>query len=342
MKRREFGKILAAAGAMLTAGSVVRDASAAPATKKRVENTPVILECAINGGTSKARNPLAPETVEEHVAEISKCLDAGVSIVHSHSNHPNPDPKVAAQFYTETYRPIRKKYPHAILYATANFDPKVYNQTRHVWASEVQCGHHLILAEAGLANMVLLDTGVAPLAGYDDQGVPGPDSSYFWYGFWPDDIRYIQRVCKQTGAGASISVFEPGWMKNVVAMVRAGTLPRGSKLNIYFAPESFASLAPPIPEALELYLKMMEGLDLKWSVGNVGNQSIMDTPLARMALERGGSFRVGLEDWGSGPSNLEQIKRAKEMINAVGRPIVTGAEAIKFLDIPFAATRPKS
>jgi uncharacterized protein (DUF849 family) len=66
----------------------------------------------------------------------------------------------------------------------------------------------------------------------------------------------------------------------------------------------------------------------------------MDTPLARMALERGGSFRVGLEDWGTGPSNVEQIERAKELINAVGRPIVTGADAIRYLDIPFAATWP--
>jgi uncharacterized protein (DUF849 family) len=134
-------------------------------------------------------------------------------------------------------------------------------------------------------------------------------------------------------------VFEPGWMKNVVAMAKAGTLPRGSKLNIYFAMDSFAGLAPPIPEALELYLKMIEGLDLNWTVGYIGAKSVMDTPLARMALERGGSFRVGLEDWPNGTSNVEQIKRAKEIINAVGRPLVTGADAIKYLDIPYASMR---
>jgi hypothetical protein len=33
---------------------------------------------------------------------------------------------------------------------------------------------------------------------------------------------------------------------------------------------------------------------------------------------------------------------AKELINKVGRPIVNGPEAIKYLDIPFAATRPKA
>ena len=70
-------------------------------------------------------------------------------------------------------------------------------------------------------------------------------------------------------------------------------------------------------------------------------QVIMDTPLARMVLERGGSFGVGLEDWATGPSNLEQMERAKEIIDAVGRPVVTGAEEIEYLDIPFAATRPK-
>ncbi len=340
MERRKFMGTLAGAGAMLAAGPVVRAATAV--TKKSVDNTPVILECAITGSTTKAKNPLVPATEEEHSAEIIQCLDAGATIIHTHSNHPNEDPKIAARFYMESYRPVWKKHPHAILYATANFHPKLYNRTRKVWPGKVQCGHHRILAEAGLVNMVLFDTGVVPLGVYDKEGVPGPDSAFFWYGFWPEDVRYILQTCKDLGTGASISVFEPGWMKTVVAMGRAGTLPRGSKLNIYFASDSFAGMAPPIPEALELYLKMIEGMDLKWSVGYIGDKSVMDTPLARLALERGGSFRVGLEDWPNGTSNVAQLKRAKEIIDAVGRPVVTGAEAIKYLDIPFAATRPKT
>jgi len=338
MNRRDLLQKIAAASALSAAGPLA--GTAAAATKKDVGDTPVILECAVNGSTTKAKNPLAPETPEEVSAEIIRCFDAGATIVHAHSNQPNDDPKLAAKAYVEAFRPVRKKHPHAILYATANFDPKTYNRSRSVWTGEVQCGHHRILAEEGLANMILFDTGVVPLAGYDERGVPAPKSAFFWYGFWPDDWEVIMKVCEDYGTGTSISVFEPGWMKNVIAMVKAGTLPRGSKLNIYFAPNSFGAMAPPIPEALELYLKMMEGLDLKWSVGSVGEPSIMDTPLARMALEKGGSFRVGLEDWGTGPSNLEQIERAKEIINAVGRPIVTGADAIRYLDIPYAPTWP--
>lgn len=337
MNRREFASTLAGAGALLAAGSAARSAPAA--SNKSVEDTPIILEVAINGSTTKAKNPLVPETPEELGAEAILCLDAGATIVHAHSGKPNEDVKVAAQYYIDAFTPVRVKHPHGILYPTANFDPKVYHENRTVWPGEIQSGHYRAIAEAGLANMVLLDTGVVPLAGYDEKGLPGPASAFWWYGFWPDDARIVTDLCSELGTGASISVFEAGWMKNVVAMARAGTLPRGSKLNIYFADYNFAGMAPPVPEALQLYLHMIEGLDLKWSVGMIGT-SIMETPLARMALERGGSFRVGLEDWGGGPSNLEQMEMAKELINKVGRPIVAGAEAIEYLDIRFPATRP--
>ena len=164
INRRQFlvaGAAVGAAGIVAAASAVgptVRAASAV--TKKSVEDVPVILECAINGSATKAKNPFVPETVEEQVAEGIKCLDAGITILHTHSNQPNEDPKAAAQPYLDVYGPIREKHPNAIIYATANFDPKVYNRTQKVWPAEVQSGHNRYLAESGLANMVLLDTGL--------------------------------------------------------------------------------------------------------------------------------------------------------------------------------------
>ena len=304
------------------------------------QDTPVILEVAINGSTTKSRNSSAPENPTEISEQAIQCLDAGATIIHAHSNQPSENVQEAAKVYIDAFKPVREKHPYGILYPTANFDSAKYHKIRTIWKPEIQSGHYRPIAEAGLANMVLLDTGVVPLSVYNKNGSINEDN-YFWYGFWPGDDRIVLDVCKELGTGASISVFEPGWMKNVVAMARGGTLPRGSKLNIYFADYNWASMPPPTPEALNLYLKMMEGLDLKWSVG-VAGKDVMETPLARMALEMGGSFRVGLEDWGTGPSNLEQIKRAKELINEIGRPIITGAEAIKYLDIPFPSTRPPS
>ena len=342
MKRRELAKALAVAGGTLIASRAI----AGPATSGlrsnfafNKEETPVILEVALNGSTTKKINPTAPETPAEIAKQAIECLDAGATIVHAHTNKPMEDADAAAQVYIDAFKPIREKHPYAILYPTANFDPAIYHKNRTTWPPEIQSGHYRKLAESGAANMVLFDTGVVPISVYDENGTPGPANKFWWYGFWPGDNKIVLDVCKDLGTGASISVFEPGWMKNVVAMARAGTLPRGAKVIMYFADYNWAGMAPPIPEALQLYLHMIEGLDLKWSVGMVGGD-IMDTPLARMALERGGNFRVGLEDWWLGPSNLEQLKRAKELINKVGRPIINGAEAIKYLDIPFPATRP--
>lgn len=342
MNRREFGTSIVAAGATLAASH----ASAGPSTQKMRSNfsfpiheTPVVLEVAINGSTTKAVNPTAPETTQELADEAIRCLDAGASIIHAHSNKPGTDMDAVVQAYVEIFEPARKKHPHSILYPTANFDAAVYNKNRTSWPAEIQSGHYWPLAEAGLANMVLLDTGVVPQASYDENGLPGPADKFWWYGFWPQDNETVLKVCRDFGSGASISVFEPGWMKNVVAMARAGTLPRGSKLNIYFAGYGVPGLAPAIPEALQLYLHMIEGLDLNWSVGLIGG-SVLESPIAQMALERGGSFRVGLEDWGTGPSNVEQMDAAKELIAKVGRPILSGANAIEYLDVPFPSTRP--
>jgi uncharacterized protein (DUF849 family) len=343
MKRRDFAKALAAAGATMAAsqavgGPAVSGLRSNYAFKK--DETPVILEVAINGSATKKVNPTAPETPAEIAEQAIQCLDAGATIIHAHTNKPMEDTDAAAQVYIDAFSPVREKHPEAILYPTANFDPAVYHKERRPWEPEIQSGHYRKIAEAGAANMLLFDTGVVPIAVFDEQGKI-PEKNFWWYGFWPGDEQIYFDVCNDLGTGASISVFEPGWMKNVVALARAGTLPRGSKVIMYFADYDWAGMPPPIPEALQLYLHMIEGLDLKWSIGMVGGD-VMDTPLARMALERGGSFRVGLEDNWNGPSNLEQLERAKEMINKVGRPIVTGAEAIEYLDIPFPATRPKA
>ena len=344
MHRREFLGTLAGAGAMLAAGSAIAGHGVqyeGKRVKRSVEHKPVILEVAINGSTSKAKNKNVPVTPQEIGADAIRVFDAGATIVHAHSGQPNEDVEAAAKVYIEAFKPVREKHPYAILYPTANFNAQTYNKIRSVWPGKIQCGHYRAIAEAGLANMTLLDTGVSPMAAYDEKGLPGASNAIFWYGFWPDGIKIAHDVCTELGTGASISVFEPCWMKNVVAMAHKGTLPRGSKLNIYFSDYDFTACAPPIPEALEMYLHMIEGIDVDWAVGMLG-KNIMETPLARMALERGGSFRVGLEDWGSGPSNVEQLAMAKEMINKVGRPILNGPEAIKYLDIPFKATRPKA
>ena len=89
MNRREFARVLAAAGATLAASRAV----GGPATSGMrsnfafpKEDTPVILEVAINGSATKKVNATAPETPAEIAQQAIECLDAGATIVHAHTN----------------------------------------------------------------------------------------------------------------------------------------------------------------------------------------------------------------------------------------------------------------
>ena len=50
------------------------------------DEQPVLIEAAINGGTTKARNPNVPTTPDEIRADALRCFDAGATIVHA-DNH---------------------------------------------------------------------------------------------------------------------------------------------------------------------------------------------------------------------------------------------------------------
>ena len=154
--------------------------------KASVEDTPVVLESAINDTRKK---PYEPKTVQEHIAEMTKLLDAGAAITHGHSKAFHKDPKKAAEFYAEVYRAIFKKHPHAIVYPTINLDMEVLKKERRALGPGEACAHHRVLAEAGLTNMVMFDTGVAAISLLGEDGMP-LDEPYYVYQLWPEDIRF--------------------------------------------------------------------------------------------------------------------------------------------------------
>jgi 3-keto-5-aminohexanoate cleavage enzyme len=78
---------------------------------------------------------------------------------------------------------------------------------------------------------------------------------------------------------------------------------------------------------------MLGDTQVPWAVAVLGG-SVLDTPIARVALERGGHLRVGIEDWDDGPSNVEQVAAAVACCAEVGRRVATVAEAGQLLGLP--------
>jgi uncharacterized protein (DUF849 family) len=92
---------------------------------------------------------------------------------------------------------------------------------------------------------------------------------------------------------------------------------------------------PPTENALAAYLDMIEGTGLPWSV-SVWGGDLIETPIARLALERGGHLHVGLEEHSGErtPTNETLVREAAALAQNVGRPIATPSETAIILTLP--------
>ena len=294
--------------------------------------TPVIIEAAINGVTSKERNPHVPTAPAEIAADALGCLKAGAAIVHNHVDVASGGDAIAAR-QLEGWRPVLGQRPDAILYPTVGFGGDVVQRYAHI----------ALLAEAVPMRMSVFDPGSVNLGGVDADGLPGGALDFVYVNSF-GDIRHMARLCDEHRLGPSISIFEPGFLRTTLVYHRAGRLPRGALIKLYFGGDAsylggsrggVTFGLPPTRPSLEAYLAMLEGCELPWAVAVLGGD-VIGSGLARLALERGGHLRVGLEDFAGArrPSNAELVREAVELAASVGRPVASCSEAAAILDLP--------
>ena len=271
----------------------------------------VVIEAAINGA-----NPVAPRMPDEIAACASACFDRGAAVVHNHIDFFG-DPEKAAARYLEGWEPVLAERPDALFYPTINGVGDVESRYAHLGP----------LAAAGM-RLGLTDPGSVNL---------GPSFVYVNSG---SDIDHELAVCEQHGLVPGLAIFEPGFLRAALACWRAGRLPAGTMVRLYFggdAPERAGGSnfgMPPTPAALDVYLDMLDGCPLPWSVTVVGGD-LFATELPRLALERGGHLRVGLEDYAGDPAvtNEQLVEQAAAAVAASGRPLASCADTARMLGL---------
>jgi uncharacterized protein (DUF849 family) len=294
---------------------------------------PVVVEAAVNGATTPERNPHVPRTPAEIAADAERCFAAGAAIVHSHTAEMAEGERAAA-LYAEAWRPVLARRPDALFYPTVGLGGDV----------ETRYAHEPLLAEAGLLRIGLVDPGSVNFGMADDDGVPAPVNIVYVNGF--ADVRHQVALCARHRLGPSISIFEPGFLRAALAYHRAGRLPPGALVKLYFGgdagylggrPGATFGLPPTAP-SLAAYLAMLEGSGLPWSVAVLGGD-VFASGFARLALERGGHLRVGVEDHAGAdtPTNEALVREAVALAARVGRPVATPAEAAGLLGLPRGA-----
>jgi len=301
----------------------------------RIADTPVVIEAAINGETRPDKNPNVPRKPEEIGADALRCLDAGASLIHAHNDDIRQSGRAAADLYLAAWRPVLAKRPGTLWYPTL---------AGGVTEMDESLAHVEILAREIDLRVGICDPGSTNLGGPDADGLPVGvvyANSY-------DGIRYAFEQCTRLRLGPSLAIYEPGFLRTTLAFHRAGRLPAGAMVKLYFGGDYgiFATRPgvsfglPPTEHALRAYLDMLEGSGLPWSV-SVWGGDLLATPIARLALELGGHLHVGLEEHfhpERKPTNQELVREAAALVASVGRPVASGADAERVLGLPPASS----
>ena len=295
--------------------------------------TPLIIEAAINGGTSKTHNPNVPRTPEAIAAETLGCLAAGAAVIHSHIEDLVMNGDIAAERYLTGYRPVMLERPDAILCPTACYGATMQQRWRHME----------VMADAGLVRMGVLDPGSTNVANSGAGGVPGPSRNV--YAVSIDEIEYIMDLYRQIRIGPSMAIYDPSYLYTAVAYHRAGRMPPGAMAKLYFAGDhnfkdfvkggfNFFGL-PPTRTGLDAYLEIIGDSGLLWSVAVPGGD-VTATGLTQFAIERGGHVRIGLEDHAgpTKPTNRDLIGEVVALARRAGRPVADCSTAAKILGLP--------
>ena len=287
-------------------------------------SAPLIIEAAINGATTKDTQPHVPRATADVVADAVACFEAGAAIVHHHTDDGLFTGRHATDPYREAWTAIRARIPDAILY------PTMGGGGAHTTIAE-RYAHVEDLAELGLLRFALVDPGSVSLGGLDADLLPMAIDLVYQNTF--ADARYMFDVVGARGLATHVSIFEPGFLRVALAYHARGRLPR-AKIQLYFGGDALPFGLPPTAASLDAYLAMLAGTDLPWMVGVIGGD-VTATPLAELAIARGGHVRVGLEDYAgpARPRNVELVRAVVRMAERAGRPVSTRAEAAERLGI---------
>jgi 3-keto-5-aminohexanoate cleavage enzyme len=276
---------------------------------------PVVIEAAVSPFRADAPNANPAALIEDSIA----CITAGATVIHHHHDQ-RLEKDDAISRLIETSRSILNAYPNALLY------PGILSGR----TGAEHMAHLEPLAEAGVLGLAPLDPGAAVPYDLDEHGVP-TGHGWVWNSF--STSKKVAAAMFGQSVPLAIGVYEPVQLRWALAMESAGKLVPGTIVKLYFGgTKSLFNVGrpainfglPPTPQALDLYLSMMDGSTLPWMVGVMGDD-ILNLPLGRYALERGGHLRVGIEDLGdtAPPTNVATVERAAMLAAAVGRPLAT-------------------
>lgn len=296
----------------------------------------VMITCAVTGAIhTPSMSPHLPITPEEIADAAIGAAEAGAALVHVHARDPKTGkPDQAPDAFAPFLRVIKQR-TDAVINITTGGAPTMTVEERLR-----PCAH--FKPEVASLNMGSMNFGLYPMLertkdfkfDWERPYLEGSKDRIFKNTF--ADIENILTTCAENGTRFEIECYDIGHLYTLRHFAD-----RGLVKPPFFIQSVFGILGGigPHPEDVAHMKRTADrlfGSDYQWSVLGAGRNQL---PIAAQAISLGGNVRVGLEDslW-AGPgrlakSNAEQVKLARQMIEALGLEVATPADARAMLQL---------
>jgi uncharacterized protein (DUF849 family) len=299
----------------------------------------VMITCAVTGAIhTPSMSPHLPITASEIADAAIGAAEAGAALVHVHARDPvtgRPDQSPEA---FEPFLRVIKQRCDAVINITTGGAP-----TMSVEERLRPCAH--FKPEVASLNMGSMNFGLYPMLGrfkefrhdWERPYLEGSRERIFRNTF--ADIENILVSCAANGTRFEIECYDIGHLYTL-----AHFADRGLVKPPFFVQSVFGILGGigPHPEDVAHMRRTADrlfGADYQWSVLGAGRHQLA---IAAQAVAMGGNLRVGLEDslWlGAGrlaESNADQVRAARQIVEAMGLEIAAPADARAMLQLKGA------
>jgi len=288
-----------------------------------------ILTCAVTGAIhTPSMSPYLPVTAEQIAQAALDAAAAGAAIIHLHARDPEtgrPDQR------PEAFEPILQMLrgrTDAVINITTGGSPFMRVEERVRPAAQFR-------PELASLNMGSFNFGLFPMLdrfrnfqfAWEKESLEKSRDLIFRNTF--RDIEYVLKTCGGNGTRFEFECYDAGHLYNLAYFLDRKLVQPPLLIQTIFGILGGIGTHSDDVEYMRRTATRLFGGDFYWSVLGTGRSQMK---IASLALSRGGSARVGLEDslWiGPGKmakSNAEQVEAVKQLAKNSGRSIATPAD----------------
>jgi len=299
----------------------------------------VIITCAVTGSIhTPSMSPYLPVTADEIADAAIAASNEGAAIIHLHArNEADGRPDQTAQAFSKFLPKIHKECP-AILNLTTGGSPYMSLEQRLEPAVAFE-------PEVASMNMGTMNFGLFPMLNrfkefkYDWEYDYLKNSDELIFKNTYRDMAYVLEKLGSLGTRFEFECYDTAHLYNLAHFVERGLVKPPFFIQTVFGILGGIGNHPEDVMHMKRTADRLFGADYQWSVLGAGNKQMS---VAAMSAAHGANLRVGLEDnlWiGPGElaeSNAQQVRKARQMVEALGLEVATPDEARVMLQLKGA------